>query len=199
MRALPLTLTIALLTSTAVSVSAQTSSTAEPRKSSVAFETDILAYGINGYSAMINYSFANGLQIAGGIGSYDVPKFLLEGEEHYGSAKWKARAQSLSVIRATYRFNGPMKSGPALGVVVLNQNWKVTSETMTGEAKFSPFSVGLTAGYYWHVTKSLYIYPTTAFTSNSVIAGEAKLNNTPYTVARFAPNASLHMGWAWSR
>ena len=200
MRPQSITVAFALLASTAVSVSAQTPATGDaPRKSSIAFEADVLAYGVNGYSAMLNYSFANGFQVAAGTGSYDVPAFLLEGDKNYEAAHWKARSTSVQVVRATYRFNGPMRSGFAVGAVMLNQNWKLSAEKIAGETKFRPVGVGLTAGYYKHFGRSFYVYPTTAFTYNSVASGSTRLGNTSYSVAKLAPNASLHMGWAWSR
>jgi hypothetical protein len=57
--------------------------------------------------------------------------------------------------------------------------------------------VGLTAGYYAHVGKHFYVYPTAAFTYNKVVSGQATLQGVSYKVARFGPNASLHVGWEW--
>src|SRR6185503_7848188 len=99
------------------------------------------------------------------------------------------------VVRATYRLNGPMKSGLAIGAVVLNQHWRLRSETSGGETKFRPLSVGITAGYYLHVGKHFYVYPTTAFTYNNVISGQTTVQGTQYKVAKFGPNASVHAGW----
>lgn len=171
----------------------------EPARPSIALEADVLAYGISGYSGIVSVSFANGLQMAAGTGRYEVPGFLLEADDNYEAARWKATSTSVQVFRATYRFRGPMKSGPAVGGVVLNQNWRLRSETLGGETKFRPLSVGVTAGYYIHVGKHLYVYPTTAFTWNRVVSGSTSINGVGYTVERLSPNASLHMGWEWGR
>jgi hypothetical protein len=128
-----------------------------------------------------------------------VPGFLLKGDANYDAAKWKATATSLQVARATYRFRGPMKNGLALGAVVLNQNWRLRAEKITGESRFRVLNAGVTAGYYQHFGKHFYLYPTVAFTHNSVQSGAAQLGNTPYKVARFAPNGSLHGGYEWGR
>ena len=111
---------------------------------------------------------------------------------------WKARSTSVQVLRATYRLNGPMKNGLAIGAVVLNQNWHLQSEASGGDTRFRPVSAGITAGYYLHFGKHFYMYPTTAFTYNSVVSGKASVQGTPYKVAKFGPNASLHAGWEWT-
>lgn len=169
------------------------------RRGSVALETDILAYGINGTSGILNVSFANGWQIAAGAGSYDVPKFLLEGDPNFHTAEWKARSTSVQVARATYRFKGANRNGLALGGVVLNQKWRLSSAKLDGTSTFRPLSMGVTAGYYQHFGKRFYIYPTTAFTYNRVISGDASVKGTAYRVNKFAPNASLHIGWEIAR
>lgn len=180
-----------------LTLSLTTAASAQSPGTSIAFESDVLSFGINGYSAMVNVSFANGFQAAFGTGRYDVPAFLLEGDANYEAAQWKATSTSVQVLRATYRFNGPMRSGPALGAVVLNQNWRLRSAPLGGQTRFRPLSVGVTGGWYIHVTRHLYLYPTAAFTYNTVVSGDASVNGTDYHVATFGPNASLHMGWAW--
>ncbi len=197
MRLLSLTIALVTLVSTAGSASAQTVN--EPRRMSVAIESDVLSYGLGGYSGIVNVSFARGLQVALGAGRYDVPTFLLKGDANYEAARWKATSTSIQVLRATYRFRGPMQNGLALGAIVLNQNWRLRGEKLSGETTFQPLSVGVTAGYYIHLGKHLYLYPTTAFTYNSVVSGEASLQGKAYRVAKWAPNGSLHMGWEWNR
>jgi hypothetical protein len=169
------------------------------RPGSIAIEADALAYGIKGTSGILSMSFGNGLQVAAGAGNYEVPTFLLEGDKNYDLAHWRARATSVQVVRATYRLNGPMKNGLALGAVVLNQRWRLSAERLSGSTTFQPLSAGLTAGYYLHLGRHFYIYPTTAFTYNRVVSGKAELQGTAYKVNRFAPNASLHIGWEMSR
>lgn len=197
MRLLSLALALAAAIPTATTLSAQTA--AEPRRMSVAIESDVLSYGLKGYSGIATVSFASGLQLAFGAGRYDVPTFLLEGDANYDTARWQATATSLQVFRAVYRFNGPMENGFALGAIVLNQNWRLSGENLAGQTKFQPLSVGLTAGYYIHLGKHLYLYPTTAFTYNTVASGSASLQGQAYRVAKWAPNGSLHMGWEWTR
>lgn len=179
----------------AVSVAAQP---AEPRMS-VAVEADVLAYGLQGYSGILNVSFANGFQVAFGVGRYDVPGFLLEGDDNNARADWTATVTSLQVLRATYRFRGPMKSGPALGAVVLNQSWRLRSEPLGGETRFRPISAGVTGHYYVHMGPHFYLYPTAAYTFTHVVSGTAAIAGVPYTVQRRGPIASLHAGWEWGR
>lgn len=173
--------------------SAQTAPTA-----SVAVEADVLAYGISGYSGIFSVTLPNKLQVAFGMGRYDVPSFLLSGEAHYDEAQWEATVTSIQVARATYRFRGAMKSGPALGAVMLNQNWELRSDPLGGETRFRTLSVGVTGGYYVHIGRHFYLYPTAAFTYNGV-SGSTSIRGTSYEVERFSPNASLHAGWEWGR
>jgi hypothetical protein len=101
------------------------------------------------------------------------------------------------VLRATYRFKGPMKSGPALGAVLLNQSWRLRSERLSGETRFRPLSGGITGGYYIHVGKHFYIYPMGAYTYNTVVSGQTALQGFNYKVEKWGPNGSLHIGWEW--
>ncbi len=174
-------------------VAAQTTPTA-----SVAAEADVLAYGISGYSGIFSATLPNKLQVAFGMGRYDVPSFLVSGDPNYDDAQWKATVTSIQVARATYRFRGAMRSGPALGAVMLNQNWRLRSAPLGGETRFRTLSVGVTGGYYVHVGPHFYLYPTAAFTYNGV-SGSTSINGTRYAVERFSPNASLHAGWEWGR
>lgn len=166
---------------------------------SVAVEADILSYAIAGYSGILNLSFRNGLQVALGTGRYDVPEFLVKGDPNFNAAQWNATSTSIQVLRMTYRFNGPMRNGPALGAIVLNQNWRLRSTPLGGETKFRPLSAGITGGYYQHFGKHFYVYPTVAFTYNSVQSGSTSVNGVNYKVAKFSPNGSLHVGWEFAR
>ena len=165
---------------------------------SVAAEADVLAYGISGYSGVLNMTLPNKLQVAFGVGRYVPPSFLVSGDANYDQAQWKATVTSIQVARATYRFRGAMKSGPALGAIVLNQNWRLRSEPLAGEARFRTLSVGVTGGYYIHIGRHFYLYPTAAFTNNGV-SGSTSIKGTSYEVERWSPNASLHAGWEWGR
>ena len=184
-------LVLAALLGLALPSSAQTTPTA-----SLAAEADVLAYGISGYSGIFSVTLPNKLQLAFGVGSYDAPSFLVDGDAHYNEAQCEARITSLQVARATYRFRGAMKSGPAVGVVLLNQNWRLRSAPLGGETIFRTLSVGVTGGYYIHIGSHFYVYPTAAFTYNGV-SGSTSIGGTSYEVEGFAPNASLHAGWEW--
>ncbi len=187
-----------LMLTIAVPQSAAAQATPNGSRGSIAVEADAISFFIGGYSGILNLSLNNGLLVAFGSGSYDVPSFLLEGDANYDRAKWKARSTSVQVLRVGYRFNGPMKNGPVLAGIVLNQNWKLNSAALGGETTFRPLSVGLSGGYYLHIGKHFYLYPTVAYTNNTVISGEPVVSGTKYTVQKFAPNGSLHAGWEWS-
>jgi hypothetical protein len=186
-------LALVALVGLAFPVSAQTAPAA-----SLAVEADVLAYGLSGYSGIFSVTLPSKLQVAFGVGRYDPPSFLLSGDANYDRAQWEATVTSIQVARATYRFRGAMKSGPALGAIVLNQNWTLSSEPLAGETRFRTLSVGVTGGYYIHLGSHFYLYPTAAFTYNGV-SGSTSIKGTSYEVERFSPNASLHAGWEWGR
>lgn len=169
----------------------------ESPNASIAIEADALAYALPGYSGVVSITLRNGLQFAAGQGSYEVPSLLLKGEDNYDAAKWKATSTSVQVLRMTYRFNGPMKNGLALGGIFLNQNWRLSSERLGGETTFRPLSAGITGGYYFHVGKYFYIYPTLAFTRNWIHSGDSSVRGVKYDVAKWGPNGSVHVGWEW--
>ena len=177
--------------------SAQTTPAASGERPSIAIESDILSFFIGGYSAMVNVSLPNKFQAAFGIGRYDVPGFLVEGDPNFDTAQWDATVTSVQVFRTTYRFRGPRTSGPALGGVILNQNWTLRSAPLSGETTFREVSAGITGGYYIHLGTHFYIYPTGAYTYNNVYSGEPSVKGTVYETDKFSPNASLHIGWAF--
>jgi hypothetical protein len=188
---------LALVSGIVPLASAQTTRPPSEDRASVAIESDILSYFIGGYSVILNVSLPNKFQAAFGVGNYDVPGFLVEGDSNFDAAQWKARVTSVQVFRATYRFRGPVKSGPALGGVVLNQNWRLRSAPLNGQTTFREISAGVTGGYYVHFGENFYVYPTAAYTYNNVYSGEPSVNGTPFKVDKFSPNASLHVGWAF--
>ena len=165
---------------------------------SISAEADILSFALPGYSGIVSLTLPSKLQVSVGMGRYEVPSFMLKADENYETAKWKATVTSIQVARVTYRFKGAMKSGPAIGAVVLNQNWRLRSDNLDGTTNFRTLSVGLTAGYYAHIGRHFYLLPVTAFTRNSV-SGSSSVKGTAYKIERFAPNASLHAGWEWGR
>lgn len=170
---------------------------AQDRPASIAIEADVLAYALPGYSGILNVSLPSGLQAAFGVGAYEFPSFLLSGDANYDAVKWKAKATFLEVFRVTYRFRGPMKNGPALGVALINQHLRLRGDNLSGETNFSQLSVGPSGGYYQHFGKHFYIYPTAAYTRNSVHSGEPVLQGVPFTVEKWGLNYSLHAGWDW--
>ena len=197
-----ITLAFALTLGISPLASAQTverAPSAPEERMSIGVESDILSFFISGYSSMVNLSFPNRFQVAFGVGRYDVPSFLLEGDSNFETAKWKATVTSVQVLRATYRFRGPMKSGPALGAVMLNQNWRLRSAPLNGESTFRELSAGVTGGYYVHLGKNFYVYPTAAYTYNNAYSGATSVQGTNYKVEQFSPNASVHVGWEFGR
>ena len=171
----------------------------EAARTTVALEADALSFFVGGYSGIVNVSFANKLHIAVGTGRYDVPSFLLEADANYESAKWKATSTSVQVLRVGYRFRGPGSNGPVVGAIAMSQSWRLRSEATGGETRFRPLNVGLTTGYYQHIGRHFYVYPTFAFTRNRVTSGTTTVDGMAYTVERWGPNGSLHAGWELRR
>ena len=188
-------LTCVLLLAVAPLASAQPPPASRP--ASIAFEADGISYFISGYSAIATLTLRNRLLVALGTGRYELPKFLLEGDKNYDMAEWEATSTSVQVLRVGYRFHGAMRNGPVLGLIALNQNFRLTSEPLAGSTRFRELNVGLTGGYYFHIGSHFYIYPTVAFTNNSILSGETSINGTSFTVEKFAPNGSVHVGWEW--
>jgi hypothetical protein len=165
-----------------------------PRVSSVAFEADALAYAVSGYSGILRVSLANGLNIALGAGRYEVPGFIVEGQDNFEEAGWKATSESIQVLRIGYRFRQAMKNGPVLDAIAINQRWKLVAERVGDETKFSPLGVGLSGGYYFHIGRHFYFYPTASLTYNGVYSGATTVGGFDYRVPKVQPNGSLHVG-----
>jgi hypothetical protein len=165
---------------------------------SIAIEADAMSYFIAGYSGILNLALPNGFHAAAGIGRYDVPEFLLSRDANFETAQWQATVTSVQVLRAGYRFKGPMRNGPALAAIVLNQNWRMHSVPLDGETRFRTLSIGISGGYYLHIGQHFYVYPTASLTHNRVTSGNASVNGTDYKVEKFGTNGSVHVGWAWS-
>jgi hypothetical protein len=92
-----------------------------------------------------------------------------------------------------------MSSGLAIGGILFNQNYRLQAEKLAGQTEFRVLSAGVTAGYYFHLTKHFYIYPTFAYTHNSVASGQTSLQGVNYTVRSWGENATVHVGWEWGR
>ena len=159
----------------------------QPR-ASIAVETDVLAYLPPGYSAILSVSFRNGLQVAFGMGSYrptGSDLILIKG------------ATSLQLFRTTYRFRGPFRNGPAVGVVVLNENQGLRAFYQTEETQFRTLRVGISGGHYHHIGQHFYLYPTAAYTHNTVRSSATTLDGR-YSVKEWSPKFSVHAGWRWA-
>jgi hypothetical protein len=162
---------------------------------SIAIEGDAPAYFLSGYSGIANITLGNGISVAFGAGRYNVPGFIVEAQDSYDEAGWKATAQSIQVLRVGYRFRGPLKNGPAVHAIVLNQSWRLQARELADETRFRPLGVGLSGGYFLHVGRHFYIYPTSAVTYNTVYSGHTTVQASRYTVARWQVNPSVHIGW----
>jgi hypothetical protein len=166
---------------------------------SIAVEADAAAYFLKGYSGIVRWTAKNGFNVALGTGRYNVPGFILKNDSNYKLAEWKANSESIQVFRVGYRFNGPMKNGLAVDGIVINQNWKLRSAKLGGESNFRPIGVGASVGYYFHIGKHFYIYPTGSFTYNTVYSGQTQINGTDYHVSKWQPNGSVHVGWEFGK
>lgn len=178
---------------------AQNANATEPgaAKRSFAVEADAAAYALRGYSGIGRVTFRNGLNVALGTGRYNVPGFILRGDGNYDAAKWKATAESIQVFRIGYRFGGAMKSGAVVDAIVINQNWRLRAGNVAGETKFKQIGAGISGGYYIHVGKHFYIYPTASLTRNTVYSGTTRLGSLDYRVRPTQFNGSVHVGWEW--
>lgn len=169
-----------------------------PRRSSaqsIAIEGDLPAFFLDGYSGIANITLANGISIALGAGRYSVPGFIVEAQDSYDEAGWKATSESIQVLRVGYRFRGPLRNGLAVHAIVLNQNWRLQARELGEATRFRPLGVGLSAGYFLHLGRHLYVYPTSAVTYNTVYSGDTSVQGRRYDVARWQVNPSVHVGW----
>ena len=162
---------------------------------SVAIEADAPAFLLGGYSGIINVSFANGLSIALGAGRYDVPAFVVEGQESFDEAGWKATSESIQVLRVGYRFSEPGSNGLAVHAIALNQDWRLEAERLGAATDFRPLGLGVAGGYYFHIGRHLYAYPIAAATYNTVYSGDTSVQGREYEVAAWQINPSVHIGW----
>jgi len=161
----------------------------------VAIEADAVAYFLSGYSGIVNLTFQNGLSVALGAGRYDVPGFLVEGQDTFDEAGWRATSESIQVLRVGYRFREPNRNGPAVHAIVLNQKWRLEAEKLGGETGFRPLGVGVSGGYYFFIGQHFYIYPIASATYNTVYSGETSVQDREYEVPVWQINPSVHIGW----
>jgi len=162
---------------------------------SVAIEADAPAYLLGGYSGIVNLSFDNGLSIALGAGRYNVPGFVVEGQESFDEAGWKATSESIQVLRVGYRFSEPGRNGAAVHAIALNQDWRLEAERLGAETDFRPLGVGVSGGYYLHIGRHFYVYPIASATYNTVYSGDTSVQGMEYEVAAWQINPSVHVGW----
>ncbi len=195
----PLAALLLLALAAAHTAAAQGTGSAEPDKpkASFAVEADAAAYALRGYSGIGRVTLRNGLNIALGTGRYNVPNFVLSGDKNYDAAKWKATAESIQVFRFGYRFGGAMRNGPVVDAIVINQNWRLRAGNIAGQTKFRQIGAGISGGYYIHIGKHFYIYPTASLTRNTVYSGETRIGNLEYRVRPTQFNGSVHVGWEW--
>lgn len=168
-----------------------------PAERSLAIEADALAYPLGGYSGIFRVSLANGFNVAVGAGRFDVPAFLLEGQDSFDAAGWKATSESIQVLRVGYRFGRANANGLVLDAIVINQKWKLTAERLGASTTFRPLGVGVSSGYYLHLGRHFYVYPTLSLTWNDVYDGSTSVQGLEYKVARVQLNGSVHVGWEW--
>lgn len=190
-------LPLILLNVTALSAQTAAPAQSDKPRASFAVEADAAAYALKGYSAIGRVTLRNGLNVALGTGRYNVPGFILQGDENYDRAKWKATAESIQVFRIGYRFGGPMKNGAVMDAIVINQNWRLRSGNFGGETKFKQVGAGISGGYYFHIGRHFYIYPTASLTRNTVYSGQTTVGNLQYRVRPTQFNGSVHVGWEW--
>ena len=58
--------------------------------------------------------------LALGTGRFEVPGFLLEGQDSFDAAGWKATSESIQVLRVGYRFGQANANGVVLDAIVIN-------------------------------------------------------------------------------
>ena len=155
----------------------------------MAVEADLFAYLSPGYSGLLSVSFRNGPQVAIGLGSDRLSVVPLI---------WIAGARHFQVFRTTYRFRGPLKNGPAVGVVVRNEFLGLRVFNQTQETTFRTVRVGLLGGYYQRVGRHFYLYPTAAYTRNTTRSGNTTPHGPAYSVKQWSSTASVHAGWEWA-
>ena len=165
---------------------------------SLAIEGDAVAYGLSGYSGIVRMSLSNGLNVALGTGRYELPGFIVKEQPHFDEAHWRATSESIQVLRVGYRFGAAMKNGFVLDGIAINQRWKVTAESLSAATKFSTLSTGVSTGYYLHIGKHFYLYPTASFTYTTLYSGENMVQSSEYDIPKWQPNGSLHAGWEWA-
>ena len=99
---------------------------------SVALEGDGIAYGLGGYSGILQVAAPNGFEVALGSGRYTLPEFVTKTQDTYNEAGWDATSESIQVFRMGYRFAPPLANGFALHAIALHQRFRISSEKLAG-------------------------------------------------------------------
>ena len=178
-------------------VSAQTVQPTSSEAASIAIESDILSFFISGYSGIVNLSLANGFQTAFGVGRYDVPSFLVEGDANFDAAQWTATVPSVQVFRATYRFRGPDEEWSRVRIGRVEPKLAASVGAFGRRDQVSDPQSGTDWRLLYSCRQALSTFIQPPPIRYNKAFGETSIRGVNYHVERFAPNASLHVGWEW--
>lgn len=183
---------IKLLTWFALTVSA----TSAAKATSVSIEADAISYFLKGYSAIIKVTETNGLTYALGTGRFELPEIFIEwGQSNQDTMQWNATCEAIQVARVGYRFSQPRKSGFSVEGILMNQIWRVESESLSTEINFKTLHFGVAGGYYVHLIRGWYLFPIISATADFRYAGASAIQGNEYKVAPFTATGSIHAGF----
>lgn len=161
-----------------------------------ALEADALSFFLNGHSTIIRHTWDSGFEVALGAGKFTLPGSIVEGEQNdYDQVKWEAESESIQVARLGYRFGKPYSNGLAIHLIAMNQRWHIKSKTLDEGTRYSLLATGLSTGYYYHLSKSFYIYPVISITQNNIYKGDTDVAGKSYDVPDAAWSGSIHVGF----
>jgi hypothetical protein len=161
-----------------------------------AIEADALSFFLNGHSTILRHTWDNGFEAALGAGKFTLPSTIVEGEQNdYDQLKWEAESESIQVARIGYRFGKSYTNGWAFHLIAMNQRWHVKSKTVSEGTRYSLLATGISTGYYFHLTKSLYFYPVVSVTQNNIYKGDTDVGGKSYDVPDASWSGSLHVGF----
>lgn len=172
------------------------SAVGEAKAGSVAVEADALAYALKGHSFILRKTFDSGFDVALGTGKFTLPDFFIDmTQDNHDEMKWKARNDSIHVLRAGYRFSKPNEDGFSAHLIAMKQKWSITSDALHENSDFTVMSYGASVGYTYHIGKHFYLYPTIAYVGNSVTNGSNKIQGEKFNVPDSDFAESLHVGY----
>lgn len=161
-----------------------------------ALEADALSFLLKGHSTIIRHTWDNGFEVALGAGKFTLPNSIVEGEQNdHELAEWTAESTSIQVARAGYRFGKAYSNGWAFHLIAMNQRWHVESKDLNLSTRFSVLATGLSAGYYFHLSKKFYLYPVISVTRNNIYKGDNEVGGRSYDVPEASWSGSLHAGF----